>query len=136
MKTLAIALLLLSGLAFGNPSADTTDKTMARRVEVASQRPSFEPLQKPLRPERAYAIWSAPFGHWVYVLTDASGRLPKPLAALAPGTVVPHSAVGGNQGKRYRLGEDGKWEPTRAPIQRRVWELSTPPRYRVFLSAN
>ncbi len=130
MKVLFLLVVALSAGAFGKGF----DKALARRIEVSSNREFQEPLDK-LRPERAYAVWAKALGHWIFVLTDEAGKVRDPVEALAPGTVLPFFKVGGEEGKRYLLTKQGTWKSTRAPYQRRVWQLGKVSQYRVFLSA-
>lgn len=131
MKSWLVLGMLLATSLFGKE----LDKRQARRLEVMTDRVFQEPLNKPLRPERVYSVWAKPLKHWIYVLTNDSGKVRTPVQALAPGTVMPSFKVGGEEGKRYLLTKQGTWILSKAPLQRRIWEFGPVTQYRVFLSA-
>lgn len=128
-------LALTNGWVASAQSSAGNAQRFARRVEILGRSVVLDPLDKPLEPGRVYVVWSETLKRKVFVLSDGNGRLSRPLQALSPGTVVSHEAVAGETGRRYRLSSKGRWEPTDATLQRRVYELGDKPQYRVFFSS-
>jgi len=102
-----------------------------RRYEVLTGKAYAERASR-LQTSRVYVVYSARYRKWIFTMTTKNGDIPVPLEAMAEGTVVPGSALGGDSDKRYRLGRKAKWSPSKEPLQRRVWTVTDDPTFNVF----
>jgi hypothetical protein len=115
--------------AMSDPAKAPKPRTLVWRYEVETGQKFRMPPGKSLEPERIYVVYSRPLAHWVFTMTDGAGNIPKPGEALASGTVVKGSSLGGDKGKHYQLTPRGKWVVTKDPLQRRVWSLGEVPEF-------
>ncbi len=109
-----------------------TKENPVRRFEVLTGK-SYAETAEQLQPSRVYVVRSQRLEKWIFVTTNQYGKIPLPLEALAPGSVVKGSAVGGDSDKRYRLTGKARWVVSKEPLQRRVWSITSAPNYEVYV---
>ncbi len=134
---LAPQIVALGELKAMSDSESTTKETSGIwHFEVETDQKFAVPPGAVLQPERVYVVYNKDLEKRVFTITTPKGTLPEPPEGLAPGTVLPGSAIGANKRSNYMLTASAKWVPTKDPVHRRYWTLTQFPEYRLAVPFN
>lgn len=117
--------------AMSDSDAATKESSGIWRFEAETEQKFAVPPGATLQPGRVYVVYNKDLEKKVFTITTPKGKLPQPPEGLAPGTVLPGSAIGASKGSNYLLTAAAKWVPTKNPVQRRYWTLTQFPEFRL-----
>ena len=107
-----IWLVLLVTCFLGNASASR--KPTCYLLDLSAKSMAV-PWDKPPRASHVHIVMGDHLNDWVYVLSDAAGRIRKPLKRLVAGSVLEGGQVGGSATQNYELLPSGQWKITTKP---------------------